>query len=268
MIFSDEQLLQLALKITAIASVQPPYSLSTDLFREVYQQPIVEKPADLALLIDHTVLRPTATKLDIERVLFEARQFGFASACIHSSWLELGQKILEGTDVALCTVVGFPLGAVASEIKTSEILYAQKFSQLKEIDAVLNLGKLKSRDYQGVFQELKDLVQACHSGRILMLKIIIETSLLTDEEKVIASLLCRFAGVDFVKTSTGFSDGGASVADVTLMRRAVGAKIGVKASGGVRNYEQAIAMIEAGATRIGASSGVSILTDQTAEYSY
>lgn len=210
---------------------------------------------NLAKLIDHTILKPVATQEDIRTLIQEARQYGFFSVCINPFWVAYAKELLKGSDVKVCTVVGFPLGANTTAVKVYETQDALK-NGADEIDMVINIGALKARDYKTVLEDIKAVRQACE-GHVL--KVIIETSQLTDEEKVKACELSAEAGADFVKTSTGFTGGGATAADVALMRKSIPAHMQVKASGGVRTREDFDAMVAAGATRIGASSGVKII---------
>jgi deoxyribose-phosphate aldolase len=211
----------------------------------------------LAGFIDHTLLKPDATPDQIAQLCFEARKHGFASVCVNPSWVELCAQLLKGAQPKVCTVIGFPLGASTPEVKAFETQQALD-NGATEIDMVINIGALKARDLHLVARDIRGVVMTAHA-RAALVKVILETSLLTDEEKTLGCLLSKEAGADFVKTSTGFSTGGATVADITLMRRAVGPDVGVKASGGVRTYEDAESMIQAGATRIGASAGVKII---------
>lgn len=210
---------------------------------------------NLAKLIDHTILKPVATQEDIRTLIQEARQYGFFSVCINPFWVAYAKELLKGSDVKVCTVVGFPLGANTTAVKVYETQDALK-NGADEIDMVINIGALKARDYKTVLEDIKAVRRACE-GHVL--KVIIETSQLTDEEKVKACELSAEAGADFVKTSTGFTGGGATAADVALMRKSIPAHMQVKASGGVRTREDFDAMVAAGATRIGASSGVKII---------
>lgn len=212
---------------------------------------------DLAKTIDHTLLKPDATQDQIAQLCFEARKYGFASVCVNPTWVELCAKLLEGSPVRVCSVIGFPLGATAPEVKAFETQNAIEHGA-SEIDMVINIGALKARDLELVAKDIRGVVTTAHAGAAIV-KVIIEAVLLTDEEKTIACLLSKEAGADFVKTSTGFASGGATVHDVALMRKAVGPEMGVKAAGGVRTYEDAESMLKAGATRIGASAGVKIL---------
>jgi deoxyribose-phosphate aldolase len=218
---------------------------------------VIPPDANLAKMIDHTLLKPDATQQEIAQLCFEARKHGFASVCVNPTWVSLCAQLLQGSPVKVCTVIGFPLGATSSETKAFETETAIR-QGATEIDMVINIGALKARDLDTVAKDIRGVVNAAHARGIIV-KVIIETSLLTDEEKTIASLISKEAGADFVKTSTGFAGGGATVHDVELMRKAVGPQMGVKASGGVRTYEDAASMIKAGATRIGASAGVKII---------
>jgi deoxyribose-phosphate aldolase len=211
----------------------------------------------LARMIDHTLLKPDATPDQIAQLCFEARKHGFASVCINPAWVPLCSELLKGSEVKVCTVIGFPLGASAPEVKSFEALKAIN-EGATEVDMVINIGALKARDLDLVAKDIRGVVQTAHSMNSIV-KVIIETSLLTEEEKVIACLVSKEAEADFVKTSTGFAGGGATVNDVALMRRTVGPEMGVKASGGVKTYEDAENMVKAGATRIGASAGVKII---------
>ena len=211
---------------------------------------------DWAALIDHTLLKPEASEADIRKLCEEAAQFGFASVCVNPSWVQTAARFLKGSGVPVCTVIGFPLGATLSDVKAYEARRAI-FNGAREVDMVINIGALKSGDDCLVEDDIKAVAEAAHENHILC-KVIIETALLTDEEKVRACLAAKNAGADFVKTSTGFAKGGATAHDVALMRHTVGSALGVKASGGVKGIDDARAMFEAGATRIGASVGVKI----------
>ncbi len=217
----------------------------------------IPRDAGLAAMIDHTLLKPDATPDQIAQLCFEARKHGFASVCVNPAWVDLCVKLLEGSSVKVCTVIGFPLGATSPDVKAFEAGDAIRRGA-SEIDMVVNIGALKARDLELVARDIRGVVLAAHPKGALV-KVILETSLLNDEEKVLGCLLSKEAGADFVKTSTGFSGGGATQHDVELMRRTVGPEMGVKASGGVRTFEDAETMIKAGATRIGASAGVKIL---------
>jgi deoxyribose-phosphate aldolase len=222
-------------------------------------QMVDENPAVLARLIDHTLLRPDATETDVAILCDEALQYQFASVCVNPTHVRFVAERLKGSPVKTCAVVGFPLGATTTHDKIRETEQAIRFGA-HEIDMVINIGAMKGKDYDFVEQQIEAVVQAVHNHRALC-KVIIETSYLSQEEKVLACEFAVLAGADFVKTSTGFSGGGATVEDVALMRRTVGPRIGVKASGGVRTYDDAIKMITAGANRIGASSGVKIVQE-------
>ncbi|HLE39836.1 MAG TPA: deoxyribose-phosphate aldolase [Acidimicrobiia bacterium] len=223
-------------------------------------------PTDLAGFIDHTLLKPDATASDIDRMCAEAVEYGFASVCVNPTWAKRVADALKGSGVVACCVVGFPLGATTSEIKSMEARRAIR-DGAREIDMVINVGALKSGDFDLVRRDIAGVSEACREAGALC-KVILETALLTDEEKVIASQMAVEAKADFVKTSTGFGPGGATVYDVALMREAVGPKIGVKASGGIRSAEDVKQMIAAGATRIGASAGVQIVTGGTSSGKY
>ncbi|HEV8591031.1 MAG TPA: deoxyribose-phosphate aldolase [Pyrinomonadaceae bacterium] len=211
---------------------------------------------DWASLIDHTLLKPEASESDIRKLCEEAAQFGFASVCVNPTWVKAASEFLKETGVPVCTVIGFPLGATLSDVKAYEARRAI-FNGAGEVDMVINIGALKSGDDCLVEDDIRAVADAAHENHVLC-KVIIETALLTDDEKVRACLAAKNAGADFVKTSTGFAKGGATADDVALMRRAVGSALGVKASGGVKGIDDARAMFEAGATRIGASVGVKI----------
>ncbi|MTD40032.1 deoxyribose-phosphate aldolase [Erwinia sp. CPCC 100877] len=211
---------------------------------------------ELNQMIDHTILKADATEADVLRIIEEAKKYNFFSVCINPCWVPLAKEELTGTDVAVCTVIGFPLGANTSEVKAYEAADAIT-NGATEVDMVINVGALKSKQYKKVLKDIQAVVEAAKDKALV--KVIIETALLTDEEKVKACELAKEAGADFVKTSTGFSTGGATVADVALMRQTVGPDMGVKASGGIHNEQEARAMIEAGATRIGTSAGVAIM---------
>ena len=219
------------------------------------EAPSCPPKAELAKWIDHTVLKPDATEEQIKSICQEAARHGFASVCINPTWVPLAYKMLHGHISKVCTVVGFPLGATLPEVKALETRLAVE-KGADEIDMVMNVGALKSGDYELVEHDIRAVVRA--AGRQIV-KVILETCLLTDEEKVKASAIAQRAGANFVKTSTGFSSGGATVKDVALMRKVVGPQMGVKASGGVRTYDEACKMFEAGATRIGASASVAIV---------
>ncbi|MFD2913204.1 deoxyribose-phosphate aldolase [Jeotgalibacillus terrae] len=219
----------------------------------------------IAKMIDHTLLKPEATKDQVTTLCEEAAEHGFMSVCVNPYWVKLSAELLDKTDVKVCTVIGFPLGASATETKAFETKQAIE-DGATEVDMVINIGALKSGDYDTVKRDIQ-AVTAAAKGKALT-KVIIETSLLTDEEKVKACELSVEAGSDFVKTSTGFSGGGATPEDIALMRKTVGPDLGVKASGGVRSAEDAQAMIDAGATRLGASAGIKIIQGETADSDY
>jgi deoxyribose-phosphate aldolase len=222
----------------------------------------VDVGAEVAALIDHTLLKPDATQDQIAQLCYEARKHGFAAVCVNPAHVKLCAQLLKGSPVHVCTVVGFPLGATPPEVKSYE---AQQTLDdgATEVDMVVNIGALKSKDYALVERDIASVARTCHAGGAI-LKVIIEAALLTDEEKVIACQLAKAAGADYVKTSTGFGPGGATLHDVALMRRSVGPELGVKAAGGIGSYEEAKAMVAAGATRIGASAGVKILQQASA----
>ena len=215
--------------------------------------------ASLATYMDHTLLKPEATAADIDRIVAEARQYGTASVCVNPYWVARVAAGLAGSGVKTCTVIGFPLGATSTASKVAETRDATAHGA-QEIDMVINIGELKAGNDDAVRSDISAVANAAHEAGAL-LKVIIETCLLSDEEKRRACELSVAGGADFVKTSTGFSTGGATTADITLMRETVGPELGVKASGGIRALEAAIAMIEAGATRLGVSAAVSILEE-------
>jgi deoxyribose-phosphate aldolase len=211
----------------------------------------------IAALIDHTILRADATAQDVTQICAEARQYSFASVCVNGYWVPLVASELAGSTVKVCTVSGFPLGAMSTEAKLAETEIAIR-AGAHEVDMVVNVGALKSGERDSVQREIASLAAACHEGGAI-LKVILETALLTDDLKRIACQLSKDAGADFVKTSTGFSTGGAKESDVALMRDSVGSGMGVKASGGIRTLEDLEKMVAAGASRIGASASVSII---------
>jgi deoxyribose-phosphate aldolase len=223
-------------------------------------------PSDLAGFIDHTLLKPDATATEIDRMCAEAIEYGFASVCVNPVWARRVADALKGSGVVACCVVGFPFGATMPEIKAMEARRAIR-DGAREIDMVVNIGALKSGDYDLVRRDIAGVAEACREAGALC-KVILETAMLTDEEKVIASRIAVEAKADFVKTSTGYGGGGATVYDVALMREAVGPKMGVKASGGIRSADDAKQMIAAGATRIGASAGIQIVTGGTTDGRY
>lgn len=220
---------------------------------------------NIASIIDHTILKADATKETVEKVCKEAIEYKFASVCINPANIALCAELLKGSGVKVCTVIGFPLGANTSEVKAFETKDAIE-KGANEVDMVINIGKLKDKDYDYVKKDIEAVVEAA-KGKALT-KVIIETCLLTDEEKVKACELAKEAGADFVKTSTGFSTGGSTPEDIKLMRETVGLEMGVKASGGVRSLKDAEAVIENGATRIGASASVAICNGQTTSGNY
>jgi deoxyribose-phosphate aldolase len=220
----------------------------------------------IANLIDHTALKPDTTKAQIETLCREAKEYQFASVCVNPTWVKLAAELLiEAEPVKVCTVIGFPLGASTPEVKAFETTNAIE-NGATEVDMVINIAALKDKNDELVERDIRAVVDAA-KGKALT-KVIIETSLLTDDEKIRACELAVKAGTDYVKTSTGFSTGGATVEDIALMRKTVGPDIGVKASGGVRDLAGAKAMVEAGATRIGASAGVSIVNGEQANTDY
>lgn len=214
-------------------------------------------PSDLAKYIDHTLLKPESSAEQVDQLCDEAAEYHFHSVCVNSSMVERCARRLGGTGVKVCAVVGFPLGAMDSRTKSFEARNAVA-NGAEEIDMVLNVGALKAGNLKTVREDMLAVRRACRKG--IILKVILETCLLTDEEKVLGCQIAKDIGADFVKTSTGFSKGGATVADVALMRRVVGPAMGVKAAGGIRSFEDAVQMIRAGATRLGTSSGVMLVT--------
>lgn len=244
-----------------IARVEQELQAIRDLPAAPVPRPGAANPAQpLAAYIDHTLLKPEATLAQIEVLCAEARQHGFASVCVNPVFVPFCASLLEDSPVLVCTVVGFPLGATTTASKVYEAAEAIA-GGAREIDMVIGIGWLKGGQYVEVYEDIAHVTAACHNGGAIC-KVIIETSLLTDFEKVVACRLALRAGADYVKTSTGFAGGGATVADIRLMREAVGPAMGIKASGGVRNAAAAHAMIAAGATRIGASAGVAIIREE------
>lgn len=211
---------------------------------------------ELNRMIDHTILKADATQKDVEQIIEEAKKYHFYSVCINPTWVSLAAEKLNGEPVAVCTVIGFPLGANTTTIKALEAKNAIE-NGADEVDMVINIGELKGGNFEYVQQDIAAVVAEAKDKALV--KVIIETSLLNREEKIKACELAKAAGADFVKTSTGFSTGGATIDDIKLMRETVGPEMGVKASGGIHNAKEALAMIEAGATRLGASSGVAIM---------
>ncbi|HEX4770980.1 MAG TPA: deoxyribose-phosphate aldolase [Bryobacteraceae bacterium] len=222
----------------------------------------LEDPSAVASLIDHTLLKPDAREADVTQLCEEALRWNFASVCVNPYWVPLCASVLAGSPVNICTVIGFPLGANAPVIKLAEAEHALQ-SGAQELDLVQNIGALRSGQLASVDKEIEDLARRVHHAGSL-LKVILETSLLTDEEIVLSCRLAVRAGADFVKTSTGFSGGGATKAHVALLRQAVGLAIGVKASGGIRTLAVLREMVSAGANRIGSSSGIAILNELAA----
>jgi deoxyribose-phosphate aldolase len=220
----------------------------------------------VARLIDHTLLKPDATRADIEQLCREAAEFTFATVCVNPSWVALCARLLRGTPVDVCSVVGFPLGATTADVKRFETQRVL-FDGAREVDMVIDIGALKSGDLRTVERDIEAVTAPCRAAGALS-KVIIEAAYLTDDEKVSACSLAKAAGADFVKTSTGFGPSGATVADVALMRRVVGADMGVKAAGGVRDLDALKAMVAAGASRVGASAGVKIVQENGAGRNY
>jgi len=218
--------------------------------------------ANIAHMIDHTLLKADASQDQIAQLCYEARKYGFAAVCVNPANVKLAAQLLKGAPVAIAAVVGFPLGATSPEVKSYEAQQAIE-DGATEIDMVINVGALKSRDYELVERDIATVTRTCHNNRAIC-KVIIEAALLTDEEKMKACQLAKAAGADYVKTSTGFGPGGATVEDVALMRQVVGPEMGIKAAGGIRTLEAARQMVKAGATRIGASAGVKIVQEARA----
>jgi deoxyribose-phosphate aldolase len=216
-------------------------------------------PSGVAQLIDHTLLKPDATRQEIEQLCREAAEHRFATVCVNGAWVSYCASLLRGTPVLVCSVVGFPLGATTADVKGFEARRVI-FDGAREVDMVINIGALKSGDLRTVERDIDAVAQPCRDCGVVS-KVIIEAALLSDEEKITACTLAKAAGADFVKTSTGFGPGGATVADVALMRRVVGDQMGVKAAGGVRDLESLEAMVAAGASRVGASAGVKIVRE-------
>lgn len=211
---------------------------------------------DFAKMIDHTILKADATKEDVKKLCMEAMKYGFHSVCVNSSFVYYCAQLLKDSEVKICTVVGFPLGAMSTDGKVGETLSAIE-DGAGEIDMVIHVGMIKSRDWDYVKQDIASVVEA--AGDRAIVKVILETCLLTDDEKEYACRICKEAGADFVKTSTGFSTDGATIEDVALLRKTVGPVMGVKSSGGIRTLETARAMVRAGADRLGTSSGITIV---------
>ena len=223
-------------------------------------------PANIASYIDHTLLKPEASQADVLKVCAEAVEYKFKSVCVNPVWVKTVTKALKGSGVLTCSVIGFPLGATPSDVKAFEARGAV-LDGADEIDMVINMASARANDKGALVDDIRAVSEAVHAGEAI-LKVIIETSMLTDEQKVIACEAAVEAGADFVKTSTGFNGGGATVEDVALMRKTVGPEVGVKASGGVRSLADAQAMIAAGATRIGASSGIAIVKGEQGSSAY
>ncbi|MDQ0732865.1 deoxyribose-phosphate aldolase [Arthrobacter sp. B1I2] len=223
-------------------------------------------PADIASFIDHTLLKPEASEADVLKVCSEAAEYGFKSVCVNPIWVKAVTTALKGSGVLTCSVVGFPLGATPTDVKSFEARGAV-LDGADEVDMVINIAAARAGDKGALAEDIAAVAETVHAGGAI-LKVIIETALLTDEQKVLACQAAVEAGADFVKTSTGFNGGGATVEDVALMRRTVGPYLGVKASGGVRSLADAQAMIAAGATRIGASSGIAIVKGEQGSAAY
>jgi deoxyribose-phosphate aldolase len=219
--------------------------------------------ASIAALIDHTLLKPDASAEEIGQLCAEARKYGFAAVCVNPCWVKSAAAELDGSEVKVCTVVGFPLGANSTETKVFETNLALG-DGAREIDMVISIGELKGQNEAAVGADIRAVVQAAHAGGAIV-KVILETALLRDSEKIAASRIANTAGADFVKTSTGFGPGGATAEDVALLRQTVGSQMGVKASGGIRSLQDLRKMVAAGASRIGASSSVRIMTEAAAE---
>jgi len=228
-------------------------------------EPAEMEPAEIAAVIDHTALKPATTGELIDRLCDEASEYDFAGVCVNPTWTKRCAERLSGSHVQICTVIGFPLGATLPSVKAFEAAQAVA-DGATEVDMVINVGRLKDGDYEYVFVDIAGVVEAAHAGGALV-KVILETCLLTTDEKIAGCALGKAAGVDFVKTSTGFSHAGATLADVALMRAAVGPDLGVKAAGGVRNVSDVQNMVAAGATRIGASAGVEIMQSKSSSLS-
>lgn len=240
-----------------VERVQPVVSAGAD--RIASTLGVMPTDGSLAHMIDHTLLKPDATQDQIAQLCYEAKKHGFASVCVNPAYVKLCVQLLKSSGVPVCTVVGFPLGATPTEVKVFEAQQAIR-EGAAEVDMVINVGAVKSRDYELVERDIASVARACRAGAAI-LKVIIEAALLTDEEKVVACQLAKVAGADFVKTSTGFGPGGATPEDVALMRRVVGPAMGIKAAGGIRTLEAAQKMIAAGATRIGASASIKIMQE-------
>lgn len=263
----EEVLARMAPAATAQASGAPPSTAAgpaSTVSRPAGAEDTI-LPSDLPKYIDHTLLKPEASEEQVNTLCDEAAKYHFYSVCVNSSWVEHCVRRLGGTGVKTCAVVGFPLGAMDSRVKSFEARTAVS-NGADEIDMVMNVGAMKAKDLKIVREDMLAVRRACRAG--IVLKVIIETCLLTDEEKVLACQIAKDIGADFVKTSTGFSKSGAIVADVALMRRTVGPKMGVKAAGGIKSFEDAVQMIRAGATRLGTSSGVLLISGQKSSGNY
>jgi deoxyribose-phosphate aldolase len=238
---------------------------------EAYERELPPKPtlppapqgAEIAAWIDHTLLKAEASATQVRDLCIEAIRYSFASVCVNPVYVPLAADLLSDSTVRVCTVVGFPLGATTSGVKLTEALHCLDLGA-RELDMVIHIGALKSGDYSRVLGEVQAIVEMAH-WRGALVKVIIENAVLSRREKIIACLLCKAAGADFVKTSTGFASSGATIEDVDLMRRVVGREVGVKAAGGIRTYTDALALIEAGATRLGTSAGVRIMQEALVE---
>ncbi len=239
--------------------------ISRGTYNLLIEESLIKMEQNFARMIDHTLLKAEATKEQIEKLCAEAKQFNFASVCVNPTWVKNSSELLQGSDVLVCTVIGFPLGANTPTVKAFEAKDAIA-NGAQEVDMVINIGALKDKNYDLVQADIAAVVEAAKGNALV--KVIIESCLLTDEEKVKACELAVAAGADYVKTSTGFSTGGATAQDIALMRKTVGPDLGVKASGGVRSLEDMKKMVEAGATRIGASSGVAIMNGLIADSNY
>jgi|CZCB01.1.fsa_nt_gi deoxyribose-phosphate aldolase len=261
MVSMDQKWLEEQKEQISLALAQQGIRLVVPVRTRVGKGSAPEKERTLASFIDHTLLKPTASKLQIEKLCQEARQYGFASVCVNPVHVAAAARLLQGSDVKVCTVIGFPLGANTTLTKVLEARDAAA-AGAHEVDMVLNIGSLMEGDYAQVYSDIKAVRDAVPG---LVLKVILETGYLSKEQIVKGCILTKMAGADFVKTSTGFGPGGATVEDVQLMRTVVGEDFGVKASGGIRDYAAAAAMLEAGANRIGASAGVAIVEELRGE---
>jgi len=268
----DVQIKETLERLVGIGACRIGLSLDSQNHDEVLEACRLAPP--IARLIDHTALKPDTTEEQIRKLCEEAKTYCFASVCVNPCYVPLAAQLLENTPIAVCTVIGFPLGANRTPTKAFETELAVA-EGANEVDMVINIGFLKSKKYEEVEEDIRAVVEAArprhhepHTRNRALVKVIIETALLTDEEKVIASILAMNAGADFVKTSTGFSKGGATPYDVALIRRVVGDKLGIKASGGIRSLEDAQKMVEAGATRIGASASVQIVRGRVGDSDY